>query len=124
MLRKLVLYLIKPSKYDDEGYVIRHWVGVVPSNTLATLRALTEDVRRRRGALGAVEIEIHQLDETVQRIPVAGIWPLSVPSPHPPRQPQPILARRASAGEKSIFARNASSNRDRLLPPRLRVGLV
>ncbi len=73
MLRKLVLYLIKPSKYDDEGYVIRHWVGVVPSNTLATLRALTEDVRRRRGALGAVEIEIHQLDETVQRIPVACI---------------------------------------------------
>jgi len=72
MLRKLVLYLIKPSKYDDDGYVIRHWVGVVPSNTLATLRALTEDVRRRR-ALGAVEIEIHQLDETVQRIPLERI---------------------------------------------------
>lgn len=72
MLRKLVLYLIKPSKYDDEGYVIRHWLGVVPSNTLATLYGLTEDVRRRR-ALGAVEIEPHMLDETVQRVPVERI---------------------------------------------------
>lgn len=69
MLRKLILYLIKPSKYDDDGYVIRHWLGVVPSNTLATLYGLTEDVRCRR-ALGAVKIETHLLDETVQRIPV------------------------------------------------------
>ena len=69
MLRKLVLYLIKPSKYDDDGYIIRHWLGVVPSNTLATLYGLTEDVRRRR-ALGDVKIEVHQFDETVQRIPV------------------------------------------------------
>src|SRR3972149_1818429 len=72
MLRKLILYLIKPSKYDDDGYVIRHWLGVLPSNTLATLHGLTEDVRRRR-AVGEVEIETHLLDETVQRIPVERI---------------------------------------------------
>lgn len=69
MLRKLILYLIKPSKYDDDGYVIRHWLGVVPSNTLSTLYGLTDDVHRRR-ALGEVEIETHVLDETVQYIPV------------------------------------------------------
>ncbi|MBI3760911.1 MAG: radical SAM protein, partial [Chloroflexi bacterium] len=69
MLRKLVLYLIKPSKYDDDGYVIQHWLGVLPSNTLAALYGLTEDVRRRR-ALGEIEIETHLLDETIQRIPV------------------------------------------------------
>jgi len=72
MLRKLILYLIKPSKYDDDGYVIRHWLGVVPSNTLATLYGLTEDVRCRR-ALGAVKIETHVIDETVQRVPVERI---------------------------------------------------
>jgi radical SAM superfamily enzyme YgiQ (UPF0313 family) len=79
MLRKLILYLIKPSKYDDDGYVIRHWLGVVPSNTLATLYGLTEDVRRRR-ALGAVEIETRLIDETVQRVPVEHICRAN----HPP----------------------------------------
>jgi radical SAM superfamily enzyme YgiQ (UPF0313 family) len=72
MIRKLILYLIKPSKYDDQGYVIRHWRGVLPSNTLAALYGLTEDVWRRR-ALGTVEIEAHLLDETVQTIPVERI---------------------------------------------------
>ena len=72
MLRKLILYLIKPSKYDDDGYVIRHWLGVLPSNTLATLYSLTEDVRRRR-VLRTTEIELHLFDETVQRIPVERI---------------------------------------------------
>ena len=32
-IRKLHVYLIKPSKYDDEGYVIRYLRGVLPSNT-------------------------------------------------------------------------------------------
>ena len=36
--KKLNLYLIKPSKYDDDGYVIRHWKGVLPSNTLLSRR--------------------------------------------------------------------------------------
>ena len=49
--KRLVLYLIKPSKYDDDGYVIRYWKGVCPSNTLACLNGLSEDVRKR-GALG------------------------------------------------------------------------
>ncbi len=80
MFRKLIIYLIKPSKYDDDGYVIRHWLGIVPSNTLATLYGLTEDARRRR-VLGATEIETHQLDETVQPIPVARICRAN----HPPQ---------------------------------------
>jgi len=40
---RFVVYLIKPSKYDDEGYVIRYWRGILPSNTLACLYGLTED---------------------------------------------------------------------------------
>jgi hypothetical protein len=44
----LTIVLVKPSKYDAEGYVIRHLRGVLPSNTLACLCSLTEDLNRRR----------------------------------------------------------------------------
>jgi hypothetical protein len=37
--QKAFLYLIKPSQYDDDGYVVHHWRGVLPSNTLACLAA-------------------------------------------------------------------------------------
>jgi hypothetical protein len=33
------IILIKPSKYDDEGYVIRWVMGVITSNSLACLYA-------------------------------------------------------------------------------------
>jgi len=29
--------LIKPSHYDDDGYVIQWWRGLVPSNSLSVL---------------------------------------------------------------------------------------
>lgn len=66
---RLHLFLVKPSKYDDEGYVVRHWRGVLPSNTLACLYGLTEDVRRRR-LLGDVDIRTHIVDEAVQKVPL------------------------------------------------------
>ena len=47
-IRGLHIVLLKPSKYDEDGYILRHWRGVLPSNTLACLYALTEDVKRRR----------------------------------------------------------------------------
>ena len=47
-IEKFRIVLIKPSKYDDEGYVIRFWKGVLPSNTLNVLHGLTEDVKQRR----------------------------------------------------------------------------
>jgi len=31
---RLVVVLIRPTRYDDEGYVVRHWRGTLPSNTL------------------------------------------------------------------------------------------
>lgn len=52
--------------------MIRHWRGVVPSNSLACLHGLTEDVRER-GLLGGVEIRTHVIDESVTRIPLAEI---------------------------------------------------
>ena len=72
-IESLVIYLIKCSKYDDDGYVIRHWRGVLPSNSLACLYGLTEDVRRR-GTLGAdLKWKIELLDESVHYIDVKKI---------------------------------------------------
>lgn len=66
-VHKLILLLIKPSKYDDNGYVMRFLRGVLPSNTLATLAGLTEEVIAQR-ELGEVDVEIVMMDEFVQRI--------------------------------------------------------
>jgi radical SAM superfamily enzyme YgiQ (UPF0313 family) len=68
----LSVYLVKPSKYDDQGYVVRHWRGVLPSNTLACLHGLTEDVKRR-GSLGDVDLRVHLVDEAVAKVPVRAI---------------------------------------------------
>ena len=72
LARKLLVVLIKPSKYDDEGYVVRFWKGVLPSNTLNVLNGLTDDIRRRR-VFGDLPIEIVTFDETTEKIPVKKI---------------------------------------------------
>jgi radical SAM superfamily enzyme YgiQ (UPF0313 family) len=67
--KRFHLFLIKPSKYDDEGYVVRYWKGVLPSNTLSCLNGLSEDVQER-GVLGKdLAWEITLIDDTVQGIP-------------------------------------------------------
>ena len=71
--KRLTIVLIKPSKYDDEGYVIRHFRGVLPSNTLACLGSLTEDLNRSKVLGNDLEIRIKILDDMVQKIPVEKI---------------------------------------------------
>jgi radical SAM superfamily enzyme YgiQ (UPF0313 family) len=66
-IRGLRLLLIKPSKYDDDGYVMRFVRGVLPSNTLATLAALTDEVVSR-GDLGPIDIRAIPIDEHVQKV--------------------------------------------------------
>ena len=39
-LARFPVFLIKPSHYDDDGYVIRWMRSVIPSNTLATMYGL------------------------------------------------------------------------------------
>lgn len=71
-IEKFRIVLIKPSKYDDDGYVIRFWKGVLPSNTLNVLHGLTEDVKQRR-VFGDMPIEVITFDETAEKIPVKKI---------------------------------------------------
>ncbi|MBW0002702.1 MAG: radical SAM protein [Hyphomicrobiales bacterium] len=66
--KRFVLYLIKPSHYDDDGYVIQWFRSSIPSNSLASLYGLAADCRDR-GVLGEdVDIEIEAVDETNTRI--------------------------------------------------------
>ena len=70
---RLNLYLIKPSKYDDDGYVIRYWKSVLPSNTLACLNGLSEDLRRRNILGKDLKFNIRNIDETVERVKIEEI---------------------------------------------------
>ena len=71
--KKIKIVLIKPSKYDDEGFVIRHFRGVLPSNTLACLSSLTQDVAKRELLGAETELTVELIDDTVQKIPVKRI---------------------------------------------------
>src|SRR5688572_1538797 len=62
------LCLIKPSHYDDEGYVIQWARSSIPANTLATLYGLALDCARRKVLGEDVEIRISVADETNTRI--------------------------------------------------------
>src|SRR3974390_390096 len=73
MRKTIHLYLIKPSQYDDDGYVVRHWRGVLPSNTLACLAGLTEDVIRTNHLGNDWKIKVRLFDEIVDKIPVKQI---------------------------------------------------
>ena len=62
--RTIRVYFIKPSKYDEQGYVLRFWKGVLPNNTLTALAALNEEYNRMRAAQD-VFIETVLWDEIV-----------------------------------------------------------
>ena len=71
--RRFVVELIKPSHYDDDGYVIQWAKSWIPSNSLACLYALAQDIAGRR-LLGAdIDIEINAYDECHTVIPVRKI---------------------------------------------------
>ena len=45
-----MLVLIKPSHYDDDGYVIRWWRAMIPSNSLAAVYGIAVDCAERQCA--------------------------------------------------------------------------
>ncbi len=65
--------MIKPSHYDDDGYVIQFYRSAMPSNTLATLYGLAIDCRQRQVLGSEVEISFHVADETNKRVRVQKI---------------------------------------------------
>src|SRR5664279_4723735 len=66
--RRFCLVLVKPSHYDDDGYVLQWMRSPIPSNSLASLFGLAKDCADRKILGDDVDIEIHALDETNTRI--------------------------------------------------------
>ena len=66
--RRFCLILVKPSHYDDQGYVIQWYRSAIPSNSLAAIYGLAQDCAERNVLGDDTEIEIHALDETNTQI--------------------------------------------------------
>ena len=59
--------MIKPTHYDDDGYPIQWYRSAIPSNTLACMNGLAEDLVRRQVLGPDVDIRLHTFDETNRR---------------------------------------------------------
>ncbi len=62
--KRFSLVLIKPSHYDDDGYVIQWFRSAIPSNTLAVLNGLALDCHERRVLGDDVDIVTTAYDES------------------------------------------------------------
>src|SRR5260370_6758089 len=66
--QRFALVLVKPSHYDNDGYVIQWIRSAVPSNSLAVVNGLALDCKQRRVLGDDVEIAITSMDEDNTRI--------------------------------------------------------
>ena len=66
--RRFRVVLIKPSHYDDDGYVIQWARSIMPSNSLAALYGLARDAADRQVLGPDVDIDIIPIDETNTRV--------------------------------------------------------
>jgi len=66
--RRFCLVLVKPSHYDDDGYVIQWFRSAIPSNSLAVLYGLAQQCLAEKVLGPHVDIETHAFDETNTRI--------------------------------------------------------
>src|SRR3954462_7520814 len=74
--RRFQLVLIKPSHYDDDGYVIRWWRAMTPSNSLAAVYGIAADCAERQVLGPNVAIDIQVIDETNTRVDVPSLLSL------------------------------------------------
>ncbi len=65
--------IIKPSHYDDDGYVLQWWKAWIPSNSMACLYAIAGDCARRKVLGDRTEIAVDAYDEMTMRVPLARI---------------------------------------------------
>ena len=67
------LLLVKPSHSDDDGYVIRWWRAMIPSNSLAAIYGIAADCAERRVLGPDVGIDIEAIDESNTRVEVPAL---------------------------------------------------
>src|SRR6202011_2157312 len=66
--RRFALVLVKPSHYDDDGYVIQWFRSAIPSNSLASVYGIAKELADERVLGPDTDIDIHAFDETNSRI--------------------------------------------------------
>src|SRR5688500_13202557 len=71
--RRFVIELIKPSHYDDDGYVIQWLRAFIPSNSLACVYALAYAAAEKRALGEHVDVAVNAYDESNTVIPVQAI---------------------------------------------------
>src|SRR3954469_21698196 len=68
--RRFQLVLIKPSHYDEDGYVVQWWRSSIPANSLACVYTLAADAARRQVLGSDVAVDITAMDESNCRVRV------------------------------------------------------
>ena len=71
--QKFCVELIKPSHYDDDGYVIQWRKAWVPSNTLSSIFGITQDLIERQVLGDDFDLVLNAYDETNTVIPIDDI---------------------------------------------------
>src|SRR5271154_184165 len=71
--KRFRVILVKPSHYDDDGYVIRWFRSPTPANSLATVYGLVDDCAQRQVLGPDIDIDIVAIDETNTRVRVERI---------------------------------------------------
>ena len=61
--RSFRIVLVKPSHYDDDGYVVQWWRTTIPSNSLASVHGLLTECAAQKVLGPDVDIEIEAYDE-------------------------------------------------------------
>lgn len=73
MTKTFDLYLIRPTRYDDNGYPVQWWRTIIPSNSLACLNGIAQDAVARQVLGPDVTVAITAIDEINSRIDTAKI---------------------------------------------------
>src|ERR1700750_727015 len=71
--KQIRLLLVKPSHYDDDGYVIRWWRAMIPSNSLAAIYGIVADCAERQVLGPDVGVDIEAIDESNTRVDVPAL---------------------------------------------------
>ena len=74
--RRFQVVLIKPSHYDDDGYIIQWARAFIPSNSLAVVYSIARDSAHRAVLGPHVDFDCTVIDEANTRISIAKIAPL------------------------------------------------
>jgi radical SAM superfamily enzyme YgiQ (UPF0313 family) len=64
LYKRLVVVLIHPSKYDSDGYPLRFWRAVMPTNSIAVMNGLVRDALRRF-EFAFLDKEVHCFSDAV-----------------------------------------------------------